>query len=254
VKADFRCNVSQDIPAYTRIRTLINPSTGTKLSIPYKRNSKLIAPSRAELTANDTTGISVTELRKVIAAFGGDHKLALIEMAFDFDPSSGVDQEFVQRHGFFGRSKPEQNPKYPGLWRYGNRNSSRFVRCYWKEEINAYRVEIELRSRRLRESKNADRTFNRLRSLDIFPEDLCFLRLNADLLAASLRRCGRPVDRIVRTVGELSDLHRKLSYLRTVGIRNPDRFLRPLKLNVEVARAWREWIKELSFKRETEQI
>ena len=250
VKPDIFLRRRSDAPCYTRVKRQYNPTTGTRVSIRSSPTGTLLKPLKATLIANDAAGITAKELWTIIEAFDGKHCITLAESAFDFQPNSGVCLEFVKRYGVFGKSRPEEDPRYAITLRFGTRKSSRFVRCYWKEGIDAFRVEVQITSRWLRESNDDSRTVYRLRSLCIFPNDFFFARLSWDALVASLHRSGRLHEQIITDAKKReASIHSLLSYLRNeAGIRNPDRFLRPLKINREIALAWRHWTWQFAYK------
>src|SRR6266851_9221181 len=144
LKPDIFLKHPNDVPAYTRVRRLINPVTGTTASVRYKPTGTLLRPLKCTVIANDQTGITATELREIVAAFDDSHSTTLAEFAFDFTPEAGIDLNFVRRFGIFGKSRPEEDLRYPDQQRYGTRKSSRYVRAYWKEEVSAFRAEVQI--------------------------------------------------------------------------------------------------------------
>ncbi len=233
-----------DGPTYRRVRRLRNPTTGTQLFIQYIRTRRFLQPLKVTAVANDRTGIGWVELRRVVTAFAEDHHLTLIEVAFDFSLASGVTQDFVRRYGVFGKSRPEQQPRFPNIVRYGTRRSQRLVRSYFKQSVSALRVELEIHSRWLRGSHDLNRNIFQLHWLALFPNDFYFAGMDWTALSVHLRRRRLPAVRILREARERAcSLHGLLKYLRgSVGIHNPDRFLRALKINREIARAWNHWV------------
>lgn len=61
-----------------------------------------------------------------------------------------VDENYVLRHARFGKSRRRKDRGGPRTLRYGSRASSKLVRCYEKEGIGRYRVELELHAPLLR--------------------------------------------------------------------------------------------------------
>ena len=249
-KNDIFLRHRNDVPAYTRVRRLFNPSSGTSLSVRYKPNRKRLAPLKATIIANDQTGICANELKEIFETFGDSHRIMLADFAFDLAPEAGVGFSFVKRHGLFGKSRPEQNPQYANLLRYGTRKSGRFIRCYWKKEVGAFRVEVQITSRWIRESGNPAGTLSWLGYLDIFPKDFLFVRTDWVALEGFLKRSRRDAELLLhKAKNHSSSIHELLIHLRNeIGIRNPDRFLRPLTINREIARAWKHWSKEFRWK------
>jgi hypothetical protein len=236
-------------PAYTQLTRLYNPSSGTSASIRFRPTGTLLAPLKTTLIANDATGLTAPELREIVEAFDGKHRITSAEFAFDFHPNAGIDVSFVRRFGLFGKSRPKKDPQFPNQQRYGSRKSRRFVRCYWKKELGIFRVEVQISSRWYRESNKCDRTMWGLAALPIFPNDLFFARFDWEALDTFLTRFG-PRYRIVfdEAKKRSGSIHKLLHYLRVeAGIGTADRFLRPLKINIEIARAWRSWARDFTF-------
>jgi hypothetical protein len=77
----------------------------------------------------------------------------LIEIAFDFSPSTGVDAAFIERHALFGKSRPRSDRGGDGVLRYGSQYSDTLVRAYEKPPVRSFRVEVELHSSLLRSNR-----------------------------------------------------------------------------------------------------
>jgi hypothetical protein len=177
----------------------------------------------------------------------------LFELAFDFDPSSGVDDAFVLQHALFGKSRFRSDRGGPGQLRYGSRFSGKLVRCYRKDAVNAFRVEIELHSSLLPRRQRD----NRLEIIDsrwpeiadaafsIVPAHLKFVKIRFGALGRHLRRrFGERGDVLLaRTRARSTDsLHSALTYLRGKGVHNPHRFLQPMtQINAALEQAIDEW-------------
>ena len=94
------------VQTYRRVRSMENSKTGTKLYIQYRRAHGWLDPMLVTAVGADATGIPSFELSVIGNAFG-DVKTKMVEVAFDFSPSSGVDTDFVAKHGLFGRVNRE---------------------------------------------------------------------------------------------------------------------------------------------------
>jgi hypothetical protein len=126
---------------------------------------------------------------------------------------------------------------------WGSRKSDKKVRCYHKEEIASYRVELELHSRLLRQEQILE-----LEDLDELPTviypthfqlvDFDWERLHRHLRSRLGRRAKHVVARAQRKAVSLSRLRR---YLRGQGVTNIHRFLVALPINEEVNRALMVW-------------
>ena len=132
-------------PIYARLREMQAKHSATKAVWQYDRRKGWAKPWRVTLIADDETGITAADAWSFFKHFRFVSFL-LFELALDFAPESGVDEDFVRRHAKFGKSRFRPDRGGPGQLRFGSRFSGRLVRCYEKEAVNAYRVEIELHS------------------------------------------------------------------------------------------------------------
>src|ERR1700730_9386541 len=114
-----------------------------------QRQQGWLPPWRITLIADDQTGLTPEEVNKFIKHCR-QYRLVLIELALDFAPASHVDEVYVMQHGIFGKSRSRPDLGGPGQLRHGSRRSGKLVRCYWKDQVGAYRVELELHSGLLR--------------------------------------------------------------------------------------------------------
>jgi hypothetical protein len=97
---------------------------------------------RVTLIGNDETGLTPEDVNNIVLNWPG-HQVSLVEIAFDFDTDT-LNEADVLQHGRFGKSRQETDRGGPGTLRYGSRLSTKLVRCYWKKQIERYRVELEL--------------------------------------------------------------------------------------------------------------
>ncbi len=227
------------VTTYRRVRSLEHPQSGTRLYVQYQRAHGWLKPYKVTLVGRDEIGLQLPELLTASEAFKDDTRVTMMELAFDFDPTSGIDRAFVLKHGLFGKSRPKPSSQFPGQLRYGTRGSKKMVRAYWKEQVNAFRVELELHS----SWPGLPQSVYLLRHLPLGREAVRFVRFDWKAFKAHLRRCGLPLTKILHGARANSDsIHGLLAYLRhTVRLRNVHRFLRPLRMNVEIDRALDEW-------------
>lgn len=207
---------------YRRVRSLANPKSGTQLFVQYRRTHGYLKPYRVTVIGCDETGILWSDLKAIGDAFS-DFRIIMIELAFDFATGSGVDKQFVLRHGRFGKSRPAHNPKYPETLYYGTRHSAKFVRAYWKKEISAFRVELEMHSR----NQSLPESDCLLYLLTVGPEDFRFENVNwrgLDSYLCSAHPRGKQIVAGCRLNN--GSVHSLLQYLRSVHVNNPHRFLR----------------------------
>jgi hypothetical protein len=232
---------------FARVRQYRNAISGTQLFLQYKKQQPWLPPAKVTLIGSDYTGLQGAELRKILHEFP-NYQLLLVELAFDFPAPSVVDLAFVRRYGVFGKSRPEVNPRFPELLRYGTRLSKKLIRVYWKRELNSHRVEVEMHSSLLREHQ-VESIYQLTEFLPgQLPSHLRFVRMDWVRLSVHLYRCDLPVAKILRKAKERSrSIHGLMSYLRNhIGISNPHRLLKDMPLNADVARALNRWTANLS--------
>jgi hypothetical protein len=237
---------------YGRLQEMRAESSTTTAYWQYERLKGWASHWRVTLVADDQTGITAEEAWVFYIHFRFP-KLLLFELAFDFDVGSGIDEDFVRQHVLFGKSRFRPDRGGPGQLRYGSRSAGKLIRCYEKEAVNAYRVEVELHSSLL----PRPRRDNRLEVIDtrwpeiaaagfsIVPDHLEFVQLRYKALSDHLqRRFGKRGDVLLEQtrVHAARSLRSALGYLRRNGVHNPHRFLRPMtQINAVVERAIDEW-------------
>jgi hypothetical protein len=133
---------------------------------------------------------------------------------------------------------------------YGGRKSEKFVRCYWKGNLGAFRVELELHSGILRR--------NDISALDdlldvpeiVYPKHIQFVDVDWSRLEQHLAtRFGMKASQILtRARKEAFSMQRLCSYLRRKGVVNVHRFLVPLAINETVFQELKGWARD--FRRE----
>jgi len=237
---------------YARVREMRSNHSATKVFWQHDRQRGWAKRWRITLVADDLRGIAAWEAWSVFKHLRFP-RLTLVELAIDFHPSSGVDAEFVRQHALFGKSRFRPDRGGPGQLRFGSRSSGKLVRCYQKNAVNAFRVEVELHSsllpRPLRDNhleiidsrwpEIADAAFS------IVPRHFRFVQFRFKALGRHLRRrFGERGDELLEQtrVHSSQSLHEALAYLRRKGIHNPHRFLQPMKqLNTAVEQAIDEW-------------
>jgi hypothetical protein len=239
-------------PIYARVRELLSKHSATKAFWQYKRQKAWVKQWRVTLIADDLRGITAREAWSFCKHFRF-LKLLLFELALDFSPDSGIDADFVPQHGRFGKSRFRPDRGGPGQLRYGSRYSGKLVRCYWKESVDALRVEIELHSSLLpRPRRNNLREIPETRWLEIVDAGFSIVPRHCQFVSFRFRALGRHLRKrfgergdmlLERTRARSADsIHSALVYLRSQGVHNPHRFLRPMKkLNAAIERAIAEW-------------
>ena len=249
---DFRLRWKDKPPIYARVRVLRSKISSTIAQWQYDRRKGWAKPWRVTLVADDLQGITALEAWSFFKHFRFP-KLLLFELAFDFPRSSGVDGNFVLRHALFGKSRLRTDRGGEGHIRFGSRFSGKLARCYQKESVSAFRVEIELHSSLLprpegdkrreiidsRWPEIADAGFS------ILPAHLKFVTIRFKALRRHLRRrFGEHGDVLLEKTREIASqsLHSALGYLRRKGIHNVHRFLAPMtQINAALERAVDDW-------------
>jgi hypothetical protein len=230
------------IQTYRRVRTLVNSKTGTRIYVQYKRAHGFLKPVRATMVGHDPTGLLWPDLKNTGDAYG-DLLIRVVELAFDFAPDSGVDKDYVRKHALFGKSQPVDTGKYPDRLRYGARQSDKLVRCYWKKEVNAFRVELELHSQWL----GLPQTDCLLYTMGLRENHFRFVYVRWRALDSYLLSKGKPGKRIAKRARlHYGSIHQLLKYLRSVGVKNVHRFLRTSKMDAEIRQAFEIWRHSLS--------
>jgi len=143
------------------------------------------------------------------------------------------------------------NEEKNGKLCYGSRKADKFVRCYFKDELKMFRVEVELHSSLLRQHD--------ISTLDDFiclpeiihPKHLQFVDLDWERLKGYLtRNFGDEGNRINAGAAKRgASLQRLRRYLGRKGVVNVHRFLVPLALNDEIGKALNKWARH--FKKES---
>jgi hypothetical protein len=119
--------------------------------------------------------------------------------------------------------------------RYGGRPSDKLVRCYLKQSIGCFRVELELHSALLLR-------FGAVRVEDLaklpaslYPKHIKFVRL--DWQALKKRRPGLGIHPTM-------PIHKALAVLQRCGVNNPHRSLISLSINKDILRALKRWTRK----------
>ena len=155
-----------------------------------------------------------------------------------------MNRKQVRREGLFGKTRPV--PSVDGTDYWGTRKRMKRVQCYWKREIQAFRVELEMRPRFLRYYRiNGPFDFHKL--VKILPRHhVYFARFNKQKLIKRLQRMGLSQKRQREVVAMVEvmdgDLWATLNYLREeVQIKNTRRLLDPMPANKLVLEALETW-------------
>jgi hypothetical protein len=137
--------------------------------------------------------------------------------------------------------------------RYGGRKSAKLVRPYWKQEINAYRVEVESHAGVLDQCNVVAVQDLPKAARAIYPKHVHFADIDWKKLRLYLaRRGGKNGEAIFEgAVKRRKSMRRVTQYLKRHQIPNVHRFLVPLAMNKKVKQALETWA--LQFQKEYEQ-
>jgi len=230
------------IKTWERVARYEHGETGSQLFILYRTNlpslpdmkATLIAPNGRFLSWNAVDGV-----RRELA----EARLVLIELALDFPPKCGIDRDFILKHGVFG--KAHRRPvSLPTIY-FGGRRSDKLIRCYFKAEVVAFRVEFQLHASWL-----TQRNLTQLQNLPDLPMHLApylnFSRIDWTLLRNHLEATQpENASRVLRDARARSrDILRTLSYLTSEKIFNRHRYLQSLSINRDAMKAVKHWARE----------
>ena len=131
---------------------------------------------------------------------------------------------------------------------YGGRKTDKLVRCYPKEALGVFRVELELHSGLLRDISTLD-DFVYLPDV-VYPKHFQFVTFDWNRLEQYLNTSfgdeGRRIIAVARY--RSSSLQRVRRYLNRKGVVNVHRFFTPLEINKKAQRALEEWARHFKEK------
>ena len=242
VHADSFVHCQTTTRTYARCRQYKNLTSRTEIYWQYSPQKGWLLPWKVTIVANDETGLSFGELELVLKHCRS-YRFLIVELAIDFSHATGVNSKFIREHGLFGKSRPVQIRDRNPVRYFGTRKSCKYVRCYWKDELEVYRVELELHGRLLRRHKIA--MLEDLISLPalIYKKHLWFVTFNWSALKQYLKtKIGRRRHELIAVAQERRiSIKRLQRYLRRKGVLNPNRFLVSLAINDEINRALKRW-------------
>jgi hypothetical protein len=247
VISDVRPQTQGKLRTYGRLRRFESLKNSATISEQYQPQLRWLSDCRFLMIAEDKTGITPHEIKALLKQTLG-HRVSMFELALDFSPSLGIDEQFVRRHALFGKSR-RRKQEFAGFLHFGSRASTKLVRCYRKESVSAYRVEIQANSGLLHRHKIKDtEDLPRLASL-LYPTHFRFVGLALKPLRRHLIwKFGLDGMLVYNEAKRRSNtsLRGALRYLASVHVSNPSRFLAPLPINQEVQRAIKRWVKTFS--------
>ncbi len=249
VVRDTRVRQRGKVATYGRVRELHSLTSDTRVFWQYQPQRGWLPAWRIVWVGDGQAGIQPIEALRILKRCRF-FRFILVEMALDFSPEAGVDRQFVKAHGRFGKSRRRTDRGGPEQLRYGARKSGKLVRCYWKEEVKAFRVELELHGRIL--AKGIHPKHKKYNMADvpntIFPDHardhVRFVRFDWNALERYL--IGRFGDE-GHSILEKARVNARISlrfvtrFLQKREIPNIHRFLLPMRINEAVDEALTKW-------------
>jgi hypothetical protein len=235
----------ENFQPYRRVANFESDTSIWKMHVLYKPTAQWIAPFKVTLISQDKTGLLPVDVLSILELLPGA-KLVRIDVAFDFGYRSGVDGAWVRSHSLFGKARRNQVGIRRGWDAWGSRKGTKFVRSYYKKELNIHRLELQLNRKFLRRFGIHD-IFDFWRLISILPlNHILFAEIDTAGIQHHLRMrgfWGNQFWQILERVADASgDLLLQCAVLRKRGgFKNVRRVLIPLKENHLVAKALGEW-------------
>jgi hypothetical protein len=226
---------------YARVHWFKDWHSDMKLKIESRRREPWMPLYRITLYADDRVGLLPEQLFAVLEVIPR-FKLSVIEIAFDFSP--WISRTLLSQRVLFGKSRPAPPIETTLYW--GSQKGSKGARLYHKEEIDKYRVELELHAKFLRAYQIWD-IFDFQKFCELLPvRHIYYARFAVERLIVLLRSMGMSYGQIWKILRDLAlledDVWPTLNYLRLeVGLKNARRLLVPLKTNWLIREALEKW-------------
>jgi hypothetical protein len=156
-----------------------------------------------------------------------------------------VNARYVRQHLKSGKAHMRRAPGFSKAAWFGAPTSEQFVRCYAKQKINCFRVELQL-NRGAIQKKRLDNLDEWMKLPQIVRQHVQFYRMDWPRLDKYLERNSRTAETIFRRARALEgNLDELVRFLRQVSVSNPRRFLVPLPVNARIfsalGRLRRQW-------------
>ena len=251
VLSDHRVRPRDGSITYGRVRQLKSLRSGALVQWQYQPVPGWLAAWRITWYAPERGGIEPADVLPVLKRCRY-FRFLVVEVAFDFSSRTGVDRAFVRRHGRFGKSRRRFDRGGPEELRYGSRKSGKLIRAYWKEEVEAFRVEVEFHSRLLAKGRHpkAEKNYqlidapSKILPLEV-EKHFRFVRIRWRALEGYLSHRygsqGRTILSSARAKARIS-LQSVTRFLKRKGVTNVHRFLTPLSINRSVDEAFANWL------------
>lgn len=228
---------ADDFLPYGRIARYRSTKTQSKVWVYYNPRIRNLANCRIGLFPDDSTGLLPQEVASVLENVMHP-VVAKLEVSTDFGISTGVDAPYIRRHFISGKCTPD------GADQWGRRTGTKFIRSYFKKEIGAHRLELQLNWRFLR-TNSINTIFDFPKLAELLPvHHIWFARIDDLKVVERLRktRAAKRTVKILKKVNEAEgDLHAQLQILKRAGVTNTRRLLAPLEINRVATQALEKW-------------
>jgi hypothetical protein len=246
--ADYRIRPQGKFATYARVQKFKSKRNACQVSIQYKPRAPWLPWCRITMIGDDRTGLTLEELKSILADCP-DHRISLVELAFDFHPDTLVDESFVLSNCRFGKARLNKKRRATGYLRYGGRGSPKLVRCYPKLEIGRYRVELETHSVFLRKRK-INTIVDLPKIVDaLYPDHISFRAMKWKKLEAYLRRRYGKVRaaELIDQARECADVSlRRATRFLSKSVYNVHRFWGSEATNRDVRNALKRWASDIA--------
>jgi len=237
--APLKRKAPEDYLPYARIARFESTKTLSKFWHYHVRLGRdKLAENRIVFYPDDHKGLQFEEVSSVLENTEGD-QIARLEVAFNFGRHTGVDSRFIRRHFISGKCSHDS----ANTW--GRRGGTKYIRSYFKREIGAHRLELQLNWRFVRQHK-IDDIFDIRKLPGLLPEHhILFAEIDEQKVIDHLR----PVWSATKTLNFLrqvqsleGDLLEQLDLLRHAAhLKNTRRLLKRLPINQRITEALKEW-------------
>jgi hypothetical protein len=242
---DFFVRSQTSVKTYARTAEYTNIDKGLRIFLQHEPQLSTLLPFKVTLIPADHRLIILEDIEGVVEQFSG-YRFLLLEVALDFSCDSGIDLSFVKEHAVFGKSRPNTSHLFASTALYGARKAAKRVHCYWKSELNSFRIELALHSIWLR--KHNVMSLEDLKKLPnlLCPSQIRFVQLDWAAIRNHLLRRGLDASQILRvTKAHHNSIHEALRFLRTSAkVHNSHRFLLTMAPTRLVLRSLKTWARK----------
>ena len=237
----------EDVLPYARLTEFVSETSIEQMFVLTEPQLLRVKPCKITMIAKDTTGLNAKDVLSVLNTLP-DVRVVTLELAFDFRRASGIDGSYVRRHAVFGKARQRGVGLWFGYDNWGCRTGRKLIRSYYKTQIRAHRLELQLNGP-FQERHGIVGLFDFWRLAKTVPiKQILFAQLNELKVIAWLRNNGCSAAEVLRVMQRVYGFEENLLaqcrvLRRKGGIKNVNRFLVPLATNELVKESLRTWIK-----------